>query len=105
MIFDFKGDTIVFIHTFGRAEFFLGSQHWVVGLESKESVRVRDSIFEVGFHFDVSSFTNISLVSSIADNNWGLSEVGFVGDDLDSSSFRHGDFACPGAEILSLIHI
>ena len=41
-----------------EAEFFLGSEHGVVGSESEESVRVGDGIFEVGFHFDISSFTN-----------------------------------------------
>lgn len=40
LVFDFKGNTVFFIHTFGRAEFFLSSKHGVVGFESEESVRV-----------------------------------------------------------------
>jgi hypothetical protein len=99
LVFDFEGNAIILIHTFGRAEFFLGSEHWVVGSESEESVRVGDGVFEVGFHFDISSFTNIPLVCSIADNDGGLSEVSLISDDLDSSSLGYGHFARPGTKI------
>ena len=99
LVFDFKGNAIILIHTFGRAEFFLGSEHRVVRFEPEESIRVGDGIFEVGFHFDISSFTNIPLVCSVADNDWGLSKVSLISDDLDSSSLGDGDFARPGTKI------
>jgi hypothetical protein len=99
LIFNLKGNAVIFIHTFGRTEFFLSSEHWIIRSKTKESVRVGNGIFEVRFHFDISSFTNISLVCSIADNDGGLSKVSLISDDLNSSSLGYGDFASPGTKI------
>jgi len=97
LILDFEGNFSVFVDALARTEFFLRSQEGVLGVESYESGRESDGVFEIGLHFDVARLSDLSFGRSIAYNDRGLSEIGFVSDDFHSSSLSHCDFAGPRA--------
>lgn len=70
-----------------------------MGIEAEESHGSDDCIFEVGFHFNISTFADLSLLFSITDDAGSLPEVGLVGDDFYTSSFSDCDFAFVCANI------
>ena len=112
LVLDFKRDFVPTRFTFAWTELLLGPEERVLGFQSQEAHGVGDSVSEVGFHFDVASLANLSLGRSIAYDTGSLSEVRFIGDDLDAPSFSDCDFAGEASEIdadgchyLLLVHI
>jgi hypothetical protein len=53
----------------------------------------------IGFDFDLACLSNESLFRSIADNVGSLSEIGLIGDYLDSSFEDGSYFNLAGTEV------
>ena len=62
-------------------------------MQAQKPGGVRNCILKVRFHFDVAGFSDAPFGRPIAYDAGGLPKVGLVGDDLDTSSFGHCDFA------------
>lgn len=99
LIVDIEGDSILVLEGFGWGEFGLSPEERVGGVKAEESHGWYDGVFEVGFHFNVSTFADLSLLFAVANNTGSLPEIGLIGDDLDATSFSDGDFAFVSTKI------
>ena len=99
LVLNIEGYFVAFGGAFAGAKLFLSSEEGVVTSESEEAGGIGNRIFPVGFDFDVSCFSDLSFVGSVADNAGGLPEVGLVGDDLDASSFSNCYFTGEAAQV------
>jgi len=77
----------------------LGSEARIIGSEPNKSLWSNNSISEIRFHLDETSFSDVSLCGSESNNTWGLSKVSIVSYDLNTSSFGDCDLAFISAEI------
>jgi hypothetical protein len=93
LIFHFKSNFVILSSALGGTELFLRAQERVIRTQTEKAAREGNSVLKVGFHLDVTCLPDVALCRPIANNAWGLSEVGVIRDDLHSSTLCHCDFA------------
>lgn len=101
LIIDWKLNSAWTKIIFARAMFKFRSNTRVIARKTNKLLWSNNSVSEVRFHFDKTSFTDISLTRSETDNAWSLSKVSLVGNDFDSTSLGNSNLTLIRTEINS----